>query len=249
MKRKKLVVAEKREIISVPGARIVSPEISRSKGIQSRHLRKYEYHRTVVNPERTTQVMFKPGVECRVIRLPGPTIRLPPVIHRVPGVPLLDDANRVYLKAVIEDILNKPWNYLIPPSHNVNDWNNIMRMDILPKVAIIKENWDKTSKNDDAVVQVARFIDNIMSEAKNMAKVLNQRRISLAKQRLFEDKIVELYSKEWMANSETVIPLDIADYFLNLFRSYWDGDISRDELNVHLGGDLWDIEAKIGEEL
>jgi hypothetical protein len=52
-----------------------------------------------------------------------------------------------------------------------------------------------------------------------------------------------------MANSETVIPLDIADYFLNLFRDYWFGDISRDELNVQLGGDLRDIEAKIGEEL
>ena len=245
MKRKKLMVAEKHEVAIMPGARIVSPIVSKSKNIQATHVRRYDTHRTWINPERTAHIL-PPVTE--PIRLPGPTVKLPPIIQKT-TINKLEEAYMSDLKDVIEDVLKRPWFYLVKPSHNLKDWNELVMADVLPKIGNLKVSWDKTSKNDDAILQVSRFLDNIMNEANNMAKVLDKRRISFAKQKLLENKIVELYTNEWMANSETVIPLDIADYFLKLFRAYWDGDINRDELNVHLGGDLWDIEAKIGEEL
>ena len=217
-------------------------------------MRKYDTHLTVVNPERTSRTIMRPAVvERTTVRLPGPTVKLPPIVSPKevsPEIKLLDDINKAYLITVIDDILNHPWNYVTRPEHHVKDWNELVLYDVLPKIAVIKNSWDKISvKNGDAVFQVSQFIDNIMGEANAMTKVLDKRRISYAKQRVLEQKIIKLLSEEWAHNSETMIPLDIGDYFLKLFRSYWDGDITRDELNVQFSGDLWDIEAKIGEKL
>ena len=254
MKSKKLVVAEKKELVPViHGARVISPVVSKSHGVQKRHMRKYDSHLTLINPQRTSRTMImRPAIERTSIRLPGPTVQLPPVINSKvsPEIKLLDDANQAYLIGVIDDILNHPWNYITRPEHNIKEWNELVMTDVIPKIATVKGSWDKISvKSGDAVFQVAQFIDNIMGEANAMSKVLDKRRISFAKQKRLEEKIVKLYTDEWSHNSETVIPLDIADYFLELFRAYWDGDITKDQVNVELGGDLWDIEAKIGEDL
>ena len=113
-RKKGIIVAEKPGLPSmIPGARIISPGSSESHHIQTAHVRTYEDHRTMVNPEKT-RINMPVRMPERTISIPMPSVKLPPII---PG--------KKWKTMKLEDILDDEQRNILLYLVNAQDWDEI----------------------------------------------------------------------------------------------------------------------------
>ena len=113
-RKKGIVVAEKPGLPGIlPGARVISPRISESHGIQEAHVRTYDDHQTIVNPERT-RISMPIRVPGRTVTIPVPSIQLPPI-----------PVHKKWKTMKLEDILDDEQRNILLYLMNAQDWDEI----------------------------------------------------------------------------------------------------------------------------
>jgi hypothetical protein len=109
-KKGSIVVAEQS---GLPSIKVVNPGLSESHNVQASHVRTYEDHKTLVNPERTTRSLLVSQPE-RSIRIPVPSIQLPPIIE-----------NKKWKHVRLKDLLTEEQGHVLLYLMNAQDWEEI----------------------------------------------------------------------------------------------------------------------------
>ena len=106
-----IVVAEQS---GLPGVRVVSPRISESHGVQEAHVRRFDDHVTLVNPEKTARPAVLVRQPERTVRTPMPSIQLPPIVE-----------NKKWKHVKLQDLLTEEQGNVLLYLMNAQDWDEI----------------------------------------------------------------------------------------------------------------------------
>lgn len=262
MNKKKVVVVEEKEKVkmpvimtSPPNMPVVAPSVSDSRGVQKPHFRRYRDHITIINRTGGVQRVIKP-ITLRPTRVSVISpIRLPEKAKTqeaiITGVKEEEDED---LKMKFDDMISflisffadhKMW--IGATINNRDEWMRYYSKTFMPTFKVFKEHWERYKDRFKTLPDLQMFYNMVakfIAETDIAALRIENMKLSLLEQERISRKLRDYWVSEWGVDYGQV-----ANYFVELFKDYWNGKISKSQLNNAVGGSLDEIQKFIGEKL